>query len=526
MKGKNFIMKKQFIISSGFILLLLNVFLVNAFSQGNMDKNPASKADINQIRQSIEKNPSDLDLHDKYLKATEFTKWGVSEDPAFIQQYQDWMKEFSKVAAIPYALGHAYTGIESPKAKPYLEKALTIDPNYDKAYFDLWIDAERWGDFNVSREYIHKAAELKPDNADYAFYYANSFENDQDKYSKASLDVARLFPQTERGAQALYWLANRTKDPSLKFKYYEQQKKDFPADKYNWTSSGMSDYFSLLLEKSPADAAKLATEMSNMPFEENSLKTWKANIELADNISTVQNLLANHKSKEAVEIMHKVKVPRWGTAKEFITLLKSKAFNAAGDAKAAYDNLLQVFAKEPTEEINNSLYSYGKALGKTAEQVNKEVWYIRDTTSKQAPVFNLETYLTKGRSSLNDYKGKVVLLTYWFPGCGPCRGEFPHFENVVKHFKGKDFVYLGINISAEQDEYVIPFMRSSGYSFIPLKDNADWKKGPLDNRNAAPMNFLIDENGKIIFSNFRIDGSNESSLEMMIQSMLQRKKAA
>jgi hypothetical protein len=40
------------------------------------------------------------------------------------------------------------------------------------------------------------------------------------------------------------------------------------------------------------------------------------------------------------------------------------------------------------------------------------------------------------------------------------------------------------------------------------------------------MNFLIDGNGRIIYSNFRTDASNESTLETMISSMLERKKGA
>ena len=60
--------------------------------------------------------------------------------------------------------------------------------------------------------------------------------------------------------------------------------------------------------------------------------------------------------------------------------------------------------------------------------------------------------------------------------------------------------------------------------FIPLKDNDKWVKGPLNNKNAAPVNFLIDQEGRIIYSNFRIDGQNEASLELMINSVLNRKK--
>jgi thiol-disulfide isomerase/thioredoxin len=128
--------------------------------------------------------------------------------------------------------------------------------------------------------------------------------------------------------------------------------------------------------------------------------------------------------------------------------------------------------------------------------------------------------LTAGEASLADFKGKAILLTYWFPGCGPCRGEFPHFENVVRKFKGKDLEYIGINIVSDQNEYVVPFMKSSGYSFTPLEEVRERVKGNLDNRGAAPANFLIDKQGRVIFSDFRTDGDNEEDLEMMINMLV------
>jgi hypothetical protein len=63
-------------------------------------------------------------------------------------------------------------------------------------------------------------------------------------------------------------------------------------------------------------------------------------------------------------------------------------------------------------------------------------------------------------------------------------------------------------------------MKSSGYSFIPLEDVEGREKGNLDNRNAAPMNFLIDRKGNLVFKDFRIDGQNEDVLESMITSLL------
>ena len=118
----------------------------------------------------INQDPNNLSLHEAYLKASGFTKWGVKEDPAFINQYKKWMKQNPKSAVLPYALGHAYAGKESPRAKPYLLKAVQLDPSLDLAYFDLWIDAERWGQFDQATDYLKKASEIKPDNADYAFF--------------------------------------------------------------------------------------------------------------------------------------------------------------------------------------------------------------------------------------------------------------------------------------------------------------------------------------------------------------------
>lgn len=511
------------------LFLLATAASFRTAAQNDKKETSVTAEDLAKLRAAVEADPNSVEAHEAYIKATGFTKWGAAEDPAFVKQYEEWMKKFPASAAVSYALGHAYAGKESPKAKPYLLKAVEIDPAFDKAYFDLWIDAERWGDFDLSREYLAKAKKAAPKNADYAFYYAGTFKNtDFKKYKKLSLKVAKNFPNTERGAQALYWLANRTQEPAAKVKYYEQQKRDFPADKFNWTASGMSEYHSLLLKTSPEKALALAESMSAMNQKDSrEKKTWEANVVTTKNIIEAKALLAEEKGPEAAVLMEKVAVPRYGSAKEYILLLKAKALDAAGKSQDAYKNLLLSYVKEPTASLWQELMQYGSKLGKAEAAVAGEVGYVRDTAAKQAPDFTLENYYTKANTSLSDYKGKIVLVTYWFPGCGPCRGEFPHFENVVRKFKNRDdFVYLGINIVAEQDDYVLPFMKASRYSFIPLKDNDKWQKGPMDNRNAAPVNFLIDQNGKIIFSNFRTDESNEQSLEMMITSLLDRKKSA
>ncbi len=516
-------MKFPKIILSFLFISVLAIGGFSAFAQ-NDNSNEVDKAAVAKLEKEISLYPDSLPLHDAYVKATKFTKWGMKEDPAFVEHYKKWMQKYPKSAVLPYALGHAYAGKESPKASPYLLQAIKLDPNFDPAYFDLWIDAERWGDFDKSRAYIKKASEIKPDNPDYAFYYANTYENsDRDKYIMLNLDVAKKFPESERGAQALYWLAARNNDPQMKIKYYEQLKKDYSPAKYNWSSSGMSSYYDLLLKTDPDKAATLAKEMLQSTNEEREKKSWEKNVEIAANMGAAQQLLSENKNSEALNILDSLKLSRWSSAKNMVLLLRAKALSGSGNNNEAYQILKAAYAKSPEKTFIDPLNQYGNKLGKSDQQIADDVWDVRDTASKQATAFNLKKYLSPGTLSLDDLKGKVVLLTYWFPGCGPCRGEFPHFQNVVNKFKGQDLVYVGINIAADQNDYVVPFMKSSGYTFIPIEDVEGRNKGNLDNRNAAPVNFLIDKTGKIVYSDIRTDGSNEDLLATMITSLLNKK---
>jgi hypothetical protein len=62
-------------------------------------------------------------------------------------------------------------------------------------------------------------------------------------------------------------------------------------------------------------------------------------------------------------------------------------------------------------------------------------------------------------------------------------------------------------------------LKNTHYSFIPLRGTREFA-AKYYNVQGEPENFLIDKNGKIIFQDFRIDSSNERTLEMMISSLL------
>ena len=480
-----------------------------------MDENwnldvPMTANTIDSLKAVIMQNPDSLLPLKQYMFAM-----GDDED-AMVAQLEAWMKQYPRSATIPFALGEHLYDAESPKAKPYLLKVVEAQPQNAKVYEMLSIDAERWGNGALAREYMGKAAAADPKDASYAFYYADSFEDiDPVVWEKKIWELTEKFPNDVRGAQGLYWLGERMKDKKRKIEIWEKLRQLYPPEKFDWSEGAMSNLFDVYLEEGMMDkATSLATSMGKKDG-------FPEKLEIAKTIAAVRNLVKEKKYGEARDKIAHIKLPRYSGAVNTVALLKAEVRDAAGSTQMAYDSLLLIQSKAPDERVGNAIARYGGKLGKSPEQIGKDIWAIRDKSTKVAPPFELGLYTSAGKAKLEDYKGKVVLLTFWFPGCGPCRGEMPHFQNVVNKYNKKDLAYLGINVSPEQDDYVLSFMKGTKFSFTPLRGNSKWA-GEVYHVRGEPTNFLIDKEGNIVYADFMINGNNEHMLEMMIDSMLKR----
>jgi peroxiredoxin len=70
-----------------------------------------------------------------------------------------------------------------------------------------------------------------------------------------------------------------------------------------------------------------------------------------------------------------------------------------------------------------------------------------------APDFSITT--SEGEYiSLDDLKGKVVLLDFWGTWCGPCIASLPGLRNLyAKHSKHSSFVMIGISVRDEEETW-------------------------------------------------------------------------
>src|SRR5262249_4567576 len=66
--------------------------------------------------------------------------------------------------------------------------------------------------------------------------------------------------------------------------------------------------------------------------------------------------------------------------------------------------------------------------------------------------------------SLDDLKGKIVLLNFWATWCGPCRAEIPDLIDLQKKYK-ENFAIVALATDEDDPELVKKFSEKAGINY-------------------------------------------------------------
>ena len=101
--------------------------------------------------------------------------------------------------------------------------------------------------------------------------------------------------------------------------------------------------------------------------------------------------------------------------------------------------------------------------------------------------------------SLQQYRGKVVLLDFWAVWCGPCIGEMPNVRKVYDAYKNMGFDVIGVSLDTDESE-LRQYLEVCNIPWRQIFSGEGWQS-PLAKQygiHGVPSAWLIDREGKLI----------------------------
>ena len=94
--------------------------------------------------------------------------------------------------------------------------------------------------------------------------------------------------------------------------------------------------------------------------------------------------------------------------------------------------------------------------------------------------------------SFADYKGKMLVINFWYINCGPCIAEMPYLNDLVDKYSNEDIQFLALSFDSKTD--IKNFLQRTEFKY---EQAAITRAFMYDFTPVSPGHFIVDEEGII-----------------------------
>lgn len=146
------------------------------------------------------------------------------------------------------------------------------------------------------------------------------------------------------------------------------------------------------------------------------------------------------------------------------------------------------------------------------------------TGAHAAPVFSWKNKAGQSRS-LEDYRGKVVMVNFWGTWCPPCRRELPDIVRLRDKMADKGLEVIGVAIGEENrlpagvtvEQHLAEFAGNNDLRYPLVVGNGDIINH-YGGISAVPTTFIVNREGKIV--NMLVGGMSEERFQQVVEAAM------
>ena len=125
------------------------------------------------------------------------------------------------------------------------------------------------------------------------------------------------------------------------------------------------------------------------------------------------------------------------------------------------------------------------------------VGYFSLSTKKSAPDVTF-TSLTGDKVTMQNLRGKVVMVNFWATSCTTCVKEMPQMVETYNKYKDKGLDFIAVAMSYDPPNYVLNYAQTRQLPFKVALDTQGTIAKAFDDVQLTPTTYVIAKDGSII----------------------------